>query len=188
MRFYDTTKGVVRVDGVDVREYPFEQLRSKIAVVPQKAVLFSGTVRSNLRWQKEDATDEEILRALKTAQADSFVEDLDMPVAQGGRNFSGGQRQRLCIARALVGEPELIILDDSFSALDFATERALRGELAKRNSTFIIVTQRCSTIMNADKILVLEDGLLAGEGTHDELFENNEIYRDICMTQLKGAQ
>lgn len=187
MRYYDTTDGAVEVDGVDVKEYPFEQLRGKIAVVPQKAVLFSGTVRSNMKWQKPDASDDEIWEALKTAQADKFIDRLDMSVAQGGMNFSGGQRQRLCIARALVGEPELIILDDSFSALDFATEKALRSELMKKKATFIIVTQRCSTIMGADKILVLEDGCLVGEGTHDKLYESNPTYREICRTQLKEA-
>ena len=187
LRCYDVKNGAVRVDGVDVRDYPFAQLRGKIAVVPQKAVLFSGTIRSNLKWQKPGATDEEIFAALKDACADEFVTDLDMPVSQGGLNFSGGQRQRLCIARALVGEPELVILDDSFSALDFATAKKLRSNLRRRKSAFIIVTQRCSTIMSADKILVLEDGLLVGEGTHEQLFENNETYRDICRTQLKEA-
>lgn len=186
MRYYDVNEGSVEVDGTDVRRYPFEQLRSSIAVVPQKSVLFSGTIRSNLRWQNPDASDEEIRRALKIAQADSFVTDLDAHVAQGGTNFSGGQRQRLCIARALVGSPSVIIFDDSFSALDFATERALREELLKlENTTLIIVTQRCSTIMTADKILVLEDGRIAGSGTHDELYETCESYREICKSQLK---
>ena len=186
MRYYDVNEGSVEVDGTDVRRYPFEQLRSSIAVVPQKSVLFSGTIRSNLRWQNPDASDEEIRRALKIAQADSFVTDLDAYVAQGGTNFSGGQRQRLCIARALVGSPSVIIFDDSFSALDFATERALREELLKlENTTLIIVTQRCSTIMTADKILVLEDGRIAGSGTHDELYETCESYREICKSQLK---
>ena len=162
MRYYDVNEGSVEVDGTDVRRYPFEQLRSSIAVVPQKSVLFSGTIRSNLRWQNH------------------------AHVAQGGTNFSGGQRQRLCIARALVGSPSVIIFDDSFSALDFATERALREELLKlEDTTLIIVTQRCSTIMTADKILVLEDGRIAGSGTHDELYETCESYREICKSQLK---
>ena len=186
MRYYDVNSGSVMVDGVDVRDYPFRQLRSGIAVVPQKSVLFSGTVRSNLHWQNPDADDAELRRALRIAQADSFVSDLDMYVAQGGTNFSGGQRQRLCIARALVGKPSVIIFDDSFSALDFATERALREELLKlENTTLIIVTQRCSTIMSADKILVIEDGKIEGIGTHDELYETCEPYREICKTQLR---
>lgn len=187
-RYYDVTSGEVKVDGVNVKEYPFNQLRGKIAEVPQKSVLFSGTIRENLRWQKPNATDDEIWKALRIAQADSFVESLDKYVSRGGRNFSGGQRQRLCIARALVGNPGLVILDDSFSALDFATEKKLRNELKNIDAAKIIVTQRCSTIMDADKILVLEDGRLTGEGTHGQLYENNETYREICLTQLKGAQ
>ncbi len=188
MRYYDTAKGAVFVDGADVKDYPFSQLRGNIGAAPQKAVLFSGTVRENMLWQKTDASDEEIFKALKTAQAD-FIDDLDKHVSQGGLNFSGGQRQRLCIARAIVGSPELVILDDSFSALDFATEKALRNELLKnKDTTYIVVTQRCSTIMNADKILVLEDGKLEGEGTHSELIKNCEAYREICLSQLKEAE
>ncbi len=188
MRYYDTAKGAVFVDGADVKDYPFSQLRGNIGAAPQKAVLFSGTVRDNLLWQNPNASDEEIFKALKTAQAD-FIDDLDKHVSQGGLNFSGGQRQRLCIARAIVGFPELVILDDSFSALDFATEKALRSELLKnKDTTYIVVTQRCSTIMNADKILVLEDGKLEGEGTHSELIKNCEAYREICLSQLKEAE
>ena len=188
MRYYDTAKGAVFVDGADVKDYPFSQLRGNIGAAPQKAVLFSGTVRDNLLWQNPNASDEEIFKALKTAQAD-FIDDLDKHVSQGGLNFSGGQRQRLCIARAIVGSPELVILDDSFSALDFATEKALRNELLKnKDTTYIVVTQRCSTIMNADKILVLEDGKLEGEGTHSELIKNCEAYREICLSQLKEAE
>ncbi|MCH5304844.1 MAG: ABC transporter ATP-binding protein, partial [Ruminococcus sp.] len=188
LRYYDTTSGEVFVDGVNVRDYPFSQLRGQIGVVPQKSVLFSGTVRSNMLWQNENATDEEIFEALKIAQAD-FIEDLDRGVAQGGTNFSGGQRQRLCIARALVGSPKLVILDDSFSALDFATEKELKNALLKKkDTTFIVVTQRCSTVMNADKILVLEDGKLEGEGTHKELFENCQAYREICLSQLNESE
>ncbi len=184
-RYYDACSGEVFVDGVNVREYPFSQLRSQIGEVPQKSVLFSGTIRSNMLWQKPDAADDEIWAALRIAKADGFINDLDKEVSQGGTNFSGGQRQRLCIARALVGEPRLIILDDSFSALDFATEKALRQELIKReNTTIIIVTQRLSSIMNADKILVLEDGRLEGEGTHNELLESCPAYREICLSQL----
>lgn len=188
MRYYDTAKGAVFIDGADVKDYPFSQLRGNIGAAPQKAVLFSGTVRDNLLWQNPNASDEEIFKALKTAQAD-FIDDLDKHVSQGGLNFSGGQRQRLCIARAIVGSPELVILDDSFSALDFATEKALRNELLKNKATtYIVVTQRCSTIMNADKILVLEDGKLEGEGTHSELIKNCEAYREICHSQLKEAE
>ncbi len=188
MRYYDTSSGEVLVDGRNVKDYPFSQLRGKIGVVPQKSTLFSGTIRENMLWQTPDASDEEIFRALKTAQAD-FIDDLDKRVSQGGLNFSGGQRQRLCIARAIVGSPELVILDDSFSALDFATEKKLREELLKnKDTTYIVVTQRCSTVMNADKILVLEDGRLEGEGTHKELIKNCGAYREICLSQLKEVE
>ncbi len=187
LRYYDPISGVVKVKGNNVKDYPFSQLRGRIGVVPQKSVLFSGTIRSNMLWQNPDASDEDIIKALKTAQAD-FALDLEKPVAQGGSNFSGGQRQRLCIARAIVGSPELVILDDSFSALDFATEKALREALPKNeNTTYIVVTQRCSTVLNADKILVLEDGKLAGEGTHKELLKSCNEYKEICLSQLKEA-
>lgn len=189
LRNYDATEGRVEVDGADVRDYPFSQLRGEIGVVPQKSVLFRGTIRSNLCWQKADATDEEIWQALRLAQADGFVTSLDMSVSQGGTNFSGGQRQRLCIARALVGKPSLVILDDSFSALDFATEKAVREALVSlEDTTVLLVTQRCSTIMQADKILVLEDGRLEGAGTHQELFENCPAYREICLSQLRETE
>ena len=188
MRYYDTSGGEVLVDGRNVKDFPFSQLRGKIGVVPQKSTLFSGTIRENMLWQTPNASDDEIFRALKTAQAD-FIDDLDKYVSQGGLNFSGGQRQRLCIARAIVGSPELVILDDSFSALDFATEKKLREELLKnKGTTYIVVTQRCSTIMNADKILVLEDGRLEGEGTHKELINNCGAYREICLSQLKEVE
>ena len=193
-RFYDATSGTVLVDGADVKEYRFEQLRQQMGIVPQQSVLFSGSIRQNMRWQKHDATDDEIIRALKIAQAYEFVEKLpdglDSRVEQGGRNFSGGQRQRLCIARALVGSPKILILDDSFSALDFATDAALRKALAEntQDMTVIIVTQRCSTIKNADLILVMSDGQLAGKGSHDELFETCEVYRDICLSQLSDTE
>ena len=188
-RFYDVKSGTVELDGVDVREYSFEQLREQIGIVPQKSVLFSGTIRDNLKWRSQGADDNELWEALKTAQAYDFVsktpQGLDSRVEQGGRNFSGGQRQRLCIARAIVGKPKLLILDDSFSALDFATDAALRQALAqsKGDSTVLIVTQRCSTIKNADLILVLSDGELAGAGTHDELFESCRTYREIYLSQ-----
>lgn len=193
LRFYDATQGVVKFNGTDVKDYPFSQLRGDIGVVLQKSVLISGTVRSNMKWQKPDATDEEIWKALEIAQAKDFVNDLprklDAPVNQGGTNFSGGQRQRLCIARALVGSPATVILDDSFSALDFATEKALREQLLTlKNTTLIIVTQRCASIMNADKIIVLEDGETAGQGTHKELLKSCDTYREICLSQLKESE
>ena len=193
-RFYDTSDGAVLVDGNDVRDYPFEQLRKKFGIVPQQSVLFSGTIRDNMKWQNPDASDEEINRALQIAQAAEFVDKLpnglDSRVEQGGRNFSGGQRQRLCIARAIVSQPEILILDDSFSALDFATDAALRKGLAEnaKGATVLIVTQRCSTIKNADLILVLSDGRLAGQGRHEELFESCEVYRDICLSQLSETE
>ncbi len=198
-RFYDVdpahtpTDGGVFIDGVNVKEYPFVQLRRQIGMVPQKSVLFSGTVRDNLRLRSRDADDDELIKALKIAQAYDFVsklpKGLDSKVEQGGRNFSGGQRQRLCIARALVGDPALLILDDSFSALDFATDAALRRALSenKGDSTVMIVTQRCSTIKNADLILVLHDGELAGAGKHDDLFETCGVYREICLSQQSGS-
>ena len=193
-RFYDTSDGAVLVDGNDVRDYPFEQLRKKFGIVPQQSVLFSGTIRDNMKWQNPDASDEEINRALRIAQAAEFVDKLpnglDSRVEQGGKNFSGGQRQRLCIARAIVSQPEILILDDSFSALDFATDAALRKGLAEnaKGATVLIVTQRCSTIKNADLILVLSDGRLAGQGRHEELFESCEVYRDICLSQLSETE
>ena len=193
-RYYDVKSGSVSVDGVNIKDYPFIQLRLQIGIVPQQSTLFSGTIRENMKWQNKDATDEEIISSLKTAQAYEFVSKLknglDSHVEQGGKNFSGGQRQRLCIARAIVGSPELLILDDSFSALDFATDAALRKALKQSTTdmTVIIVTQRCSTIKNADLILVLDDGRLVGKGTHDELFENCETYREICLSQLKETE
>lgn len=193
-RFYDATKGRVLIDGVDVRDYPFADLRRKIGVVPQKAVLFKGTIRDNMRWAKADATDAEIWRALTIAQGDEFVstkpEKLDAPIAQGGRNLSGGQRQRLTIARALVGEPEILILDDSASALDFATDaklrKAIKNDLA--GTTVFLVSQRISTVRGADFIVVLDDGKAVGVGRHDDLFENCPVYREICLSQLEKEE
>lgn len=193
-RFYDATEGTVLIDGADVRDYPFAQLRGQIGMVPQQSVLFSGTIRDNLRWQDRDATDEHLIRALKIAQAYEFVNKLerglDSYVEQGGKNFSGGQRQRLCIARALVGKPQILILDDSFSALDFATDAALRRALRENTEgmTVVIVTQRCSTVRNADKIAVLHDGELCGFDTHERLFEDCGIYREICLSQLSETE
>lgn len=193
-RFYDTLKGQVLVDGVDVREYPFAQLRGKIGMVPQEANLFTGTIESNLRWEKENASPEELQKALEVAQAGEFVSalphGLQSPVEQGGKNFSGGQRQRLTIARALVGSPEILILDDSSSALDFATDAALRKALRTETAgmTVLMVSQRASTIRRADKIIVLDDGCVAGIGTHEELMESCETYREICLSQLSSEE
>ena len=188
-RFYDVKSGAVYIDGADVRDYPFAQLRRQIGFVPQQSVLFGGTIRDNMRWRAPAASDEEIINALKIAQAYDFVQKLpkglDSRVEQGGKNFSGGQRQRLCIARALVGSPRLLILDDSFSALDLATDAALRKALREstHGMTVMIVTQRSATVKNCDLILVVEDGKIAGSGTHAELFESCGIYRDICLSQ-----
>lgn len=193
-RFYDATSGEVKVFGRDVKEYPLAELRRLVGTVPQKAAVVSGTIRENLRWAKPDATDEELRAALKTAQAESFVEalpqKLETRVEQGGKNFSGGQKQRLTIARALVGKPSILILDDSASALDFATDAALRKALRTetKGMTVIMVSQRASTIRYADQILVLDDGGMAGLGTHEELFENCPVYREICLSQLSAEE
>lgn len=192
-RFYEVSQGSIKVDGVDVRDYPMDQLRGKVGIVPQRAVLFSGTLRQNMQWRKQDATDEEIWQALETAQAASFVrkmpDGLDSVILQGGKNLSGGQKQRLTIARALVGEPEILILDDSASALDFATDAALRQAIAKFSAgrgnrmTTIIVSQRANTVRYADQIVVLDDGKAAGIGTHEQLLESCQIYREIYWSQ-----
>ena len=193
-RFYDATKGQVLVNGVDVKKYEIETLRERIGVVAQKTVLFKGSLRKNMQWGKEKATDQEIIKALKIAQSWDFVEKLpgilDFDVAQGGKNFSGGQRQRLTIARALVKQPDILILDDSFSALDFATDANLRKELKEqtRGMTVVIVSQRASTIRNADKIVVLDEGECVGIGTHQELYKNCSEYREICLSQLSAEE
>lgn len=193
-RFYDATAGRVLVDGKDVKTYQPEMLRDKVGIVPQKAVLFSGSIRENIRWGKEDASDEEIWKALSAAQAKDFVEDkeggLDFVVAQGGKNLSGGQKQRLTIARALVMQPEILILDDSASALDYATDAALRKSIKELDSdmTVFIVSQRTASVLHADKIIVLEDGEIAGIGTHTELLETCPVYREIHESQIsKGG-
>lgn len=193
-RFYDVREGAVKMDGVNVKDYPFGQLRRKAGVVPQNAVLFAGSIRDNMKWGKKDATDEEIYRALEIAQAKEFVDDkpegLDTIILQGGKNLSGGQRQRLTIARALVGQPEVLILDDSASALDFATDSRLRKAIAEKTKgmTVFIVSQRATTIRNADQIIVLDDGAAAGIGTHKELFETCEVYKEICLSQLSEKE
>lgn len=193
-RFYDVNEGEVLIDGNPVKEYPFAQLRKKIGMVPQHAVLFKGTIRDNMKWGKEDATEEEIDRALSIAQAKDFVESkpekLSAMVSQGGTNLSGGQRQRLTIARAMVGMPKILIMDDSASALDFATDAALRHAIRTQTEgmTVFIVSQRATSIKQADKILVLDDGELAGVGTHQELMKSCEVYREICLSQLSEQE
>lgn len=193
-RFYDVQEGEVRVNGNPVKNYPFSQLRKKVGMVPQQAVLFKGTIQENMRWGKEDASEKEIFHALSVAQAEEFVrkkpEGLNTMISQGGTNLSGGQRQRLTIARALVGEPEILILDDSASALDFATDAALRRAIRKETGkmTVFLVSQRASSVRQADKILVLDDGELAGVGTHQQLFESCQVYREICLSQLSEEE
>ena len=193
-RFYDATSGRVLIGGRDVRELPFSQLRQLVSVVPQKAAVVSGTIADNLRWREQEAPDEALWAALRTAQAADFVEKLPLKlesrVEQGGKNFSGGQKQRLTIARALVGSPELLILDDSSSALDFATDAALRRALKQETAgmTVVLISQRASTVRRADRILVLDDGRPAGLGTHEELLENCPVYREICLSQLSAEE
>ena len=193
-RFYDAAEGEVLVDGVNVREMNQAFLRSKIGYVPQKAILFTGTIRDNIRYGKEDATDEEIKHALDIAQATDFVskmpDGLESPIAQGGTNVSGGQKQRLSIARAIVRKPEIYLFDDSFSALDFKTDAQLRAALKAetKEATVIIVAQRVSTVMDADRILVMDEGRIAGCGTHEELLATNEIYQQIVESQLKQGE
>lgn len=189
-RFYDVSNGSILIDDVDIREMTQENLRKKIGFVPQKAFLFSGTIEDNLKYGKEEATKEEIMHALEIAQAKDFVSEMkygiDSEVSQGGSNLSGGQKQRLSIARALIKNPEIYIFDDSFSALDFKTDSKLRAALKSEtlNSTVIIVAQRVSSIMNADRIIVLEDGTIAGVGTHKQLLETCEVYKEIVASQL----
>ncbi|MCH4280749.1 ABC transporter ATP-binding protein/permease [Mediterraneibacter sp. NSJ-151] len=193
-RFYDVTEGRVFVNGKDVREYKVENLRSKVGMVPQKAVLFHGTIRDNMKMGREDASDEEIFEALKTAQALEIVENkpgkLDTVLSEGGKNLSGGQRQRLTIARALVRNPEVLILDDSASALDFATDANLRKAIAEdtNDMTVFIVSQRAASIMHADKIIVLDDGQMVGYGTHQELLKQCEVYQEICYSQFSKEE
>ncbi len=188
-RFYDVTGGALLIDGVDIRNMPQERVRNAVGFIPQKAFLFSGTVASNLRYGKEDATDEQLWAALELAQAKEFVSEmpggLEAPIAQGGSNVSGGQRQRLAIARALVKQPPIYVFDDSFSALDFRTDSRLRAALRSTvtNATVFIVAQRVSTIMDADRIVVLENGMVVGIGTHDELMRGCEVYREIVHSQ-----
>lgn len=193
-RFYDVEKGSILVDGVDIKDMLQEDLRNKVGIVPQKAVLFSGSVSDNIRYGKEDASDEEVKHAAEVAQALDFVTNMkdgfDSFIAQGGNNVSGGQKQRLAIARALIRRPEIYVFDDSFSALDLKTDAKLRAALKKEtgDSTVIIVAQRVSTVMDADRIIVLEQGEIAGMGTHKELLNNCEIYREIVSSQLSEEE
>ncbi|QYR21994.1 ABC transporter ATP-binding protein/permease [Paenibacillus sp. sptzw28] len=193
-RFYDTTEGRIRIGGIDVREMTQESLRAKIGLVPQKSLLFTGTIADNIRFGSEEATDEEIRRAASIAQASDFVtamkDGFDSPIAQGGTNVSGGQKQRLSIARVLVRRPDIYLFDDSFSALDFKTDAKLREALrpATTESTVIIVAQRVSTVMDADRIIVLDEGRIAGIGTHRELLQTNNIYREIVTSQLSEEE
>ena len=193
-RFYDATNGEVLVNGTSVKEYTEEGLRNKIGIVPQKAVLFKGTIRSNLLWGNESATENDLMEALKQAQSYDFVmqkeNGIDSVVEQNGRNFSGGQRQRLTIARALVRKPEILILDDSSSALDYATDAKLRSDIKTlKDITLFVVSQRTASIMDADQIVVLDDGKVVGFGTHHELLKDCSVYQEIYQSQFKkGGQ
>ena len=193
-RFYDATKGCVKVDGVDVRNMTQHELRDRLGYVPQKGVLFSGTIDSNIRYGKPDMPEEDVKLAAQIAQSDDFIEakpeGYKAPISQGGNNVSGGQKQRLSIARAIAKKPEILIFDDSFSALDFKTDSKLRKALKEKTKdiTTIIVAQRISTILNADQIIVLDDGNMAGIGTHKELMKNCEVYRQIAMSQLSEEE
>ena len=193
-RFYDVTSGFIKVDGKDVKDYPLEELRGKIGTVLQKAVLFHGTIRENLKWGNPDATEEDLNRAITVAQAKEFVDNkegrLDFEIEQGGKNLSGGQRQRLTIARAVVKKPEILILDDSASALDFATDAALRKAIREMEgeTTVFIVSQRAASIQHADRIVVLDDGKIVGKGTHEELLKNCETYQQIARSQLSAKE
>lgn len=193
-RFYDAVAGEIKVGGVNVKDYPLEQLRSRIGIVQQKALLFTGTIAENIRWGKQEASREELMQAAAVAQADEFIrklpEGLDTPVARGGLNLSGGQKQRLTIARAVVGRPPILILDDSSSALDFATDAALRKALKihSREMTVLLVSQRVSTVQQADQIIVFDEGRIAGTGTHRELLADCSVYREICESQLSSRE
>ncbi|MDD6796146.1 MAG: ABC transporter ATP-binding protein [Clostridiaceae bacterium] len=193
-RFYDATSGEIIINGINVKDYTFDTLRNPIGIVPQKSVLFSGSIRDNLKWGKENATDEELFEALHIAQGLEFVQKLpdglDTILSQGGKNLSGGQKQRLTIARALVSKPEILILDDSASALDFVTDAKLRQALSEKtkDTTVLMVSQRASTIMNSDKIIVLDNGILCGIGTHKELLDSCSVYKEICLSQLSSEE
>ncbi|MDE6863077.1 MAG: ABC transporter ATP-binding protein/permease, partial [Eubacterium sp.] len=192
-RLYDATEGQVLIDGVDVKNYDLTALRDMIGVDLQKIVLFTGTIKDNIRWGNKNATDEEVIAACKAAQAHDFIiaqpDGYDTNLAQGGLNLSGGQKQRLCIARAMIKNPKILILDDSTSAVDTATEAKIRESFYTEHAgtTVFIIAQRISSVMNADKILVVDDGEVKAIGTHDELLESSEIYQEIYTTQQKGV-
>ena len=193
-RFHDVTEGEIKINGVNIKNVSLHDLREKIGYVPQKGVLFSGTIDSNLRYGKKDATEEDIIKAARIAQSIDFINDkedkFDSEIAQGGSNVSGGQKQRLSIARAIAKEPEIFIFDDSFSALDFKTDAKLRKALKTetKDSTVLIVAQRISTILDADQIVVLDEGRVVGIGKHKELLKNCEIYKEIALSQLSKEE
>ncbi|MGD8634555.1 MAG: ABC transporter ATP-binding protein, partial [Anaerolineales bacterium] len=193
-RFYDATRGSIYLDGIDVSDVRQSELREKIGYVPQKGTLFSGTIESNLRYADEDASDETLEEAVEIAQASEFIEAnperFETEIAQGGTNVSGGQKQRLAIARALVKKPPIFIFDDSFSALDFKTDAALRSALKKEtgDSTVLIVTQRVATVKNADQIIVLDEGRVVGKGSHEDLMRDCETYQEIALSQLSKEE
>jgi len=193
-RFYDVTNGEILIDGINVKEVTQTNLRSRIGYVPQKGYLFSGTIKSNVSYGKEDATEDELINAAKTAQAYEFISEyddqFDNPITQGGTNISGGQKQRLSIARALIKQPDIYIFDDSFSALDLKTDAALRKALSEKTkeATILIVAQKISTIMNADNIIVLDEGIIVGSGTHKELLQDNKVYKEIALSQLSREE
>lgn len=193
-RFYDVTGGELLVDGVNIKEVSGKDLRERIGFVPQKGVLFSGTIESNIKYSNKEMTDEQMVKAATIAQATEFIdkkeEKYNSEIAQGGNNVSGGQKQRLSIARAIAKDPEIFIFDDSFSALDLKTDATLRAALNEitKNKTVIIVAQRISTILNADQIIVLDEGKIVGKGTHKELMENCEVYSQIALSQLSKEE
>ena len=192
-RLYDTTMGTLKVGGVDVKDYDLQTLRNEVAMVLQKNVLFSGTIKENLRWGNENATDEDLERACKLAQAHDFImgfpDKYDTYIEQGGSNVSGGQKQRLCIARALLKHPKILILDDSTSAVDTKTDSLIRKAFAEEipNTTKIIIAQRVSSVQDADRIIIMENGEIAAIGTHDELLATNPIYKEVYESQMKGG-